>query len=198
MTVLLLPVSSLLLFPPSQNTPGLFNNTEIYFLGSFFNHSFLFGVRSRLLSPSPNPGDDARSLSESLTASSQLTSRIPALRFSYFLPVACFPGTQHPPPSIFGVNPCPPSAEVLTRLYLSRARGGDGEGGKDARRRGGGSGRGREKGTNLQLALQSGMRRMHKQLLCSAPLLAPLTYGPPNSYPGRHPLKAAELLHEYS
>lgn len=43
---------------------------------------------------------------------------------------------------------------------------------------------GREKGTNLQLALQSGMRRMHKQPLCSAPLPAPLTYGPPNFYPG--------------
>lgn len=51
----------------------------------------------------------------------------------------------------------PGFAPLLARLGLSRE---EGEGCRD------GVG-GREKGTNLHLALQSGMRRMHKQLLCS-------------------------------
>lgn len=42
-------------------------------------------------------------------------------------------------------------------------QGSSGKRGKDA----GMGWRGREKGTNLHWALQSGMRRMHKQLLCS-------------------------------
>lgn len=54
----------------------------------------------------------------------------------------------------------PRFAPLLARLCLSRG----------AARRGGrmqGWGGGREKGTNSHSALQSGMRRMHKQLLCS-------------------------------
>lgn len=91
----------------------------------------------------------------------------------------------------------PPFVEFMAGLYFGRAAG-EGRGwGERMQRDGGGR---REKGTNLQLALQSGMRRMHKQPLCSAPPPppAPLTSGPPNSYPGSQPPKAAELLHEYS
>lgn len=49
-------------------------------------------------------------------------------------------------------NMKPPFSQFVASCYLSRDNGEEGEG------EGGG-----EKGTNLQLALQSGMQRMHKQ-----------------------------------
>lgn len=55
-------------------------------------------------------------------------------------------------------NTKPPFSQFVASCYLSRDNGKEGEG------EGGG-----EKGSNLQLALQSGMQRMHKQPR-SAPL----------------------------